>query len=498
MNQTQPNTPPAEAKEAQQQATTCGKCGEHKHTPWRDNEYGYVCLGCLAKGFADRDKLAGENELLRSALGIQQDETIPEQKPQFGTILVDRRDGSRRRIAPATENEEKLAGEIAELKKRPRTERCEECGVFVSDWVEAQHFNGRICRPCEHNQTLRAELEAAKRYGEQSHADFCEAHRKLLDRTAELEAVRKERDELNTAIISTSCATHRPQSFNGVGCVECERQQQIQRTRLTESERDSALARAEAAEGLLRDTQPIIQRYASNHPKFQWAGVTQDPFGAHRILDSIALLTLSPASAQIQTLVYSDQQRMDWLEERADYIRLNGTEGAWDSGTSTLREAIDAAQSNASIKGGDAKCNAPAITETETIVAQDTNKSSLISTDSVVPSNTRPVGPTPSGAGLCVTPEMVDRVLAWPLPDTVCADLCATQSGAPNRSGTNLLTASEARAMLEYVLLAPPKATWEPSDTIEGYMVREEKRMMDFTREKLREEQEAKKNEKRP
>jgi len=50
--------------------------------------------------------------------------------------------------------------------------------------------------------------------------------------------------------------------------------------------------------------------------------------------------------------------------------------------------------------------------------------------------------------------KMVDRFLAWPLPDSVCADLIATRQGSysPPRVGTNLLTATEARQMLEHVL----------------------------------------------
>jgi len=49
--------------------------------------------------------------------------------------------------------------------------------------------------------------------------------------------------------------------------------------------------------------------------------------------------------------------------------------------------------------------------------------------------------------------ELVNRFLAWKLPQTVCADLCATDNKYPHsRSGTNLLTAIEARQMLEYVL----------------------------------------------
>jgi hypothetical protein len=30
-----------------EQATNCGKCGVYKHTPWRDDQYGYVCATCL-------------------------------------------------------------------------------------------------------------------------------------------------------------------------------------------------------------------------------------------------------------------------------------------------------------------------------------------------------------------------------------------------------------------------------------------------------------------
>lgn len=50
--------------------------------------------------------------------------------------------------------------------------------------------------------------------------------------------------------------------------------------------------------------------------------------------------------------------------------------------------------------------------------------------------------------------KLVDRFLAWPLPDSVCSDLCATKQGYPHRSGTTLLSAAEAKQMLEYVLTA--------------------------------------------
>ncbi len=61
--------------------------------------------------------------------------------------------------------------------------------------------------------------------------------------------------------------------------------------------------------------------------------------------------------------------------------------------------------------------------------------------------------------------NMVDAFLRWPLPDSVCADLCATERGYKHgRTGTSLLTHPEAKAMLLAVMesagLTPaPKAT---------------------------------------
>lgn len=59
-------------------------------------------------------------------------------------------------------------------------------------------------------------------------------------------------------------------------------------------------------------------------------------------------------------------------------------------------------------------------------------------------------GAHPQRASL-VTEEMVNRFLSWPLPESVCADLCATIQGT-GRVGTNLLSALEAGQMLKYVL----------------------------------------------
>lgn len=53
--------------------------------------------------------------------------------------------------------------------------------------------------------------------------------------------------------------------------------------------------------------------------------------------------------------------------------------------------------------------------------------------------------------------DMVNRFLRWPLPASVCSDTCVSDRNYPHgRSGTNLLTAQEARAMLRFVVLREP------------------------------------------
>ena len=53
---------------------------------------------------------------------------------------------------------------------------------------------------------------------------------------------------------------------------------------------------------------------------------------------------------------------------------------------------------------------------------------------------------------------LVDRFLKWKLPASVCSDTCVSRSGYPfERIGTSLLTADEARQMLEYVLTEETK-----------------------------------------
>lgn len=48
--------------------------------------------------------------------------------------------------------------------------------------------------------------------------------------------------------------------------------------------------------------------------------------------------------------------------------------------------------------------------------------------------------------------KMVDKFLMWELPKTVYSDLCVTMHDYPHtRLGTNLLTATEAKEMLQYL-----------------------------------------------
>lgn len=63
-------------------------------------------------------------------------------------------------------------------------------------------------------------------------------------------------------------------------------------------------------------------------------------------------------------------------------------------------------------------------------------------------------GEPPKARTIRVTDEMVTRFLTWPLPGSVCADPVASRQHDPHRTGTNLLSATEARMMLEHVLKA--------------------------------------------
>ena len=51
-----------------------------------------------------------------------------------------------------------------------------------------------------------------------------------------------------------------------------------------------------------------------------------------------------------------------------------------------------------------------------------------------------------------IVSRLVDKFLSWPLPEGVCSDPCACERGYPHRSGTNLLTATEAEQMIRHLL----------------------------------------------
>lgn len=66
----------------------------------------------------------------------------------------------------------------------------------------------------------------------------------------------------------------------------------------------------------------------------------------------------------------------------------------------------------------------------------------------------RPVPKHGSGGGdnLAWKASLVERFLSWPLPQSVCSDLCVTDPSYKfQRSGTNLLTADEARQMIDHL-----------------------------------------------
>jgi len=63
--------------------------------------------------------------------------------------------------------------------------------------------------------------------------------------------------------------------------------------------------------------------------------------------------------------------------------------------------------------------------------------------------------------------EMTESFLRWPLPESVRADLCATEQGL-GRVGTNLLSHPEAKAMLTAVVLPALAASTAEADRLRG------------------------------
>lgn len=65
---------------------------------------------------------------------------------------------------------------------------------------------------------------------------------------------------------------------------------------------------------------------------------------------------------------------------------------------------------------------------------------------------------------------MVDAFLAWPLPADVAADAIACKPGAPHRTGTNLLTSVQARAMFEHCLAVVRAHDEQDTDAVMAQM----------------------------
>jgi len=55
--------------------------------------------------------------------------------------------------------------------------------------------------------------------------------------------------------------------------------------------------------------------------------------------------------------------------------------------------------------------------------------------------------------------KIAEEFLRWKLPESVCADLCATKQG-PDRIGTNLLSFTEARQMVREVVIPTMIQHW--------------------------------------
>lgn len=90
--------------------------------------------------------------------------------------------------------------------------------------------------------------------------------------------------------------------------------------------------------------------------------------------------------------------------------------------------------------------------------------------------------------------SMVQRFLAWPLPEDVCADAVACKQGAPHRTGTNLLTHAQAQQMIEHVCADHLAALAAKDAEIEGVSAGLDQaagRIADLIAEANRAEQEA-------
>lgn len=66
--------------------------------------------------------------------------------------------------------------------------------------------------------------------------------------------------------------------------------------------------------------------------------------------------------------------------------------------------------------------------------------------------------------------RLAERFCQAPLPDSVCADLCATEPG-PMRTGTNILTVTEATEVLAFVLADETCSSWTSPSLGRAYSI---------------------------
>ena len=151
-----------------QQATHCGKCGVFKHTPWKDDEWNYVCATCLVainddKIRAERTKrehaeaqLAAVKSTLCGALNMTCEDTEP-----WTQYAVDIHNNAVEEIKRVSD---KLAIRTSERDaaraqvERLRVATWDGTGPKPACWRECERLRDQVerlkrCANCEHNST---------------------------------------------------------------------------------------------------------------------------------------------------------------------------------------------------------------------------------------------------------------------------------------------------------------------------------------------------------
>jgi len=152
---------------------TCNNCG-HIITAQKDHEgrsNAGFCMGCVRiMDNLQQDELSSlrarvatreQVQQLRQACGLKPDDVVVSVNPD-GSLLVDGAGGSRRRIWPSSEREERLASQVAALSAalRDACDKCSDCGgdgILEGDWSD-----GVVKTPCPTCAGWRRALEGQK------------------------------------------------------------------------------------------------------------------------------------------------------------------------------------------------------------------------------------------------------------------------------------------------------------------------------------------------